>query len=260
MSEAGEGLLDSADSLIRRSGDYEGAIKIYTDIINSMPNSEYESSALLRMGVAYGMLGDADKKIETFEKLVKEYPRASHHIYLGQAYQEMESRDKALNQYSIVTEEYKNAPTWSVLDAYLGAGECWENMGDNKVAMEYYTRLMARPDLPESPRLTAAQKRLLEMEHGGILPFLGLGFRHTGSVKGAKIVTVFKNGPCANKGIVPEDVLIAIDSQPVSNPRDVIKIVGGKKVGAQITLTVRRKDEDMEIPVVLVERPAELER
>ncbi len=259
-SSQAERQMETADEIFSKAGDYEEAIKLYKQILDSKPDSSSAASALLKMGIAYGYLNQLEKKIEVFEKAIKDYPSATNYLYLAKSYQENGEYAEAIKYYETIIKEYKNASKWQYTDAYIGAGESSEALGLYEQAKDYYRKLLETPGLYESPKIASVEKKLLKIERGDSLPFLGLGFRHTGAVKGAYIVTVFKNGPCAAAGIQPGDVLRSIDSEPTPNPRSVIKIIGGKKIGDTVTLLIQRSGEDMEIPVTLTETPEKLER
>jgi tetratricopeptide (TPR) repeat protein len=252
--------MENADEIFSKAGDYEEAIKLYKQILDSKPDSSSAASALLKMGIAYGYLNQLEKKIEIFEKAIKDYPSALNYLYLAKSFQENGEYEEAIKYYETVIKEYKNASRWHYRDAYIGAGESSEALGLYEQAKDYYRKLLEVPGLYESPKIASVEKKLLKIERGDSLPFLGLGFRHTGAVKGAYIVTVFKNGPCAAAGIQPGDVLRSIDSELTPNPRSVIKIIGGKEIGDTVTLLIQRSGQDMEIPVTLTKTPEKLER
>gem|GEM_PF-1985375 len=260
ISSRAERQMETADEIFSKAGDYEEAIKLYKQILDSKPDSSSAASALLKMGIAYGYMNQLEKKIEIFEKAIKDYPSAINYLYLAKSFQENGEYAEAMKYYETVINEYKNASKWQYADAYIGAGESSEALGLNVQAKDYYRKLLETPGIYESPKIASVEKKLLKIERGDSLPFLGLGFRHTGAVKGAYIVTVFKNGPCAAVGIQPGDVLRSIDSEPTRNPRSVIKIVGGKKIGDTVTLLIQRSGKDMEIPVTLTKTPEKLER
>jgi tetratricopeptide (TPR) repeat protein len=260
-SSRAEMQMETADEIFSKAGDYEEAIKLYKQIADSNPYTSYAASALLKMGIAYGYLNQLEKKVEIFEKAIKDYPSALNYLYLAKSFQENGEYEEAIKYYETVINEYKNASKWHYTDAYIGAGESSEALGLYEQAKDYYKKLLETPGLYESPKIASVEKKLLKIERGDSLPFLGLGFRHTGAFKGAYIVTVFKNGPCSAAGIQPGDVLRSIDSKPTPNPRSVIKIIGGKKIGDTVTLLIQRSGEVMEkIPVTLTKTPEKLER
>lgn len=170
---------------------------------------------------------------------------------------------EALSKYlDIIGSKYvpEEANEWWQIETYMSAAKISKIMGDTEKEKEYYKILLMRFGHINSPELTEAQKNLLILERGRPLPFLGLGFRHSGSVEGAYIVTVFKNGPCANAGIQKSDLLVAIDNEPTPNPRSVINIIGRKNVGDTINLTIKRGEEIIKTSVMLIETPSTLER
>ncbi|MBD3182026.1 tetratricopeptide repeat protein [Candidatus Poribacteria bacterium] len=274
-SEHAERLMQMADDVYRKGNNHEEAIKLYEDVIKSAPpGSYYASSALLRKAMIYSELNMLWRQIEVLEKAVENYPSAVNHLYLGKAYEADKRYPEALEQYDKVIKEYRNAPKWNLVDAYLGTAETLESfaeaMRENnenekademlEKAKKYYKELLKLPGLYEDPRITNVEKRIITMEKGDAMPFMGLGFRHTGAIKGAHIVTVFKNGPCADSGIMRGDVLKAIDSEQTPNPRAVIKIMGEKKIGDTVTLHIERDEKPMQFKVTLIEKPEKLKR
>jgi len=191
---------------------------------------------------------------------VNEYPSVNNHRYLAMAYQEAGRYADALEQYKTIINDYSGARDWDYIEAYRGAADSLEALGMMEKAKDYYRELTEKFAHISSPTLAAVEKKLIIMERGDSVPFLGLGFRHTGAVKGAYIVTVFKNGPCKAAGIRPGDVLRAIDSQSTPNPRAVVKIIGEKNIGDEVKLLIQSDGNQMEISVTLIKKPEKLER
>jgi membrane-associated protease RseP (regulator of RpoE activity) len=60
------------------------------------------------------------------------------------------------------------------------------------------------------------------------------------SAGGVSIATVIPNSPAARMGLQAGDRILAINSQPVANSRDVTRIIGGMQAGTRVELTVAR--------------------
>jgi tetratricopeptide (TPR) repeat protein len=279
--------MEKAEELLYVHGEYEKAIDVYQEIINSDPKSSDAESAMYKMGMTYGYMNQPEKKIETFVKAANKYRNPSSYIRLARAYPEVGGYDEALGHYRLIIDAYPDSPESS--EAYLGAGECSEALGKIEEAKSYYKKLTEKFRNDERPGVLA-EKALIKMERGDARPFLGLGFKFTRSSSegGVPIVTVFKNGPCKTAGVRRGDVLLAIDSQPTHNARSVIRIIGWEKnIGDKVTLLIRRRGEravietrirrigekeieipvktlsktvEIEIPVVLIKAPEKLER
>ncbi len=67
---------------------------------------------------------------------------------------------------------------------------------------------------------------------------------------GVIITGVLQNGPAAQAGIRPGDVVTHVAGKPVSNVAQLLSAVAALKPGASATLDVVRKDEKLSIPVV----------
>ena len=64
---------------------------------------------------------------------------------------------------------------------------------------------------------------------------------------------VTPGGPAEKAGIVPGDVIVAIDGRPVTQADELIVAIRAKAPGDAVTLTVRTGDEDRDVRVVLDE-------
>jgi len=253
-------LMEKADYWFHNARNYDTAIDAYSRIVNTMPNSSYAETALLKIGLAYGHLKQPEKQIEALERAAKDYPGAISHIYLGMAYQDMEKYDEAIKQYDTAINSYKDSTDLLMANAYYKAAGILQGLGRNEEAKSYYKRLLDKYGNQNTAIIADAEKEFLKLEKGGSLPFLGLGFRYTGAVEGAYIVTVFKNGPSSAAGVQRGDVLLAIDSKSIPDPSAVVRLIASKNVGDKVMLTIRRGEEKMEIPVILIETPEKLER
>ena len=266
-------LMSNAISLLN-ANDYERAVEQYQIVLKEFPKSPYAALALRNMAAAYAGMKNREKEIETYKQLAEEYPSANTSLQLAEAYQRNGLCEKAVEVYGSFLEKYKDAAKWQFLDAHLNMGECLEKLSERHrkngdldgaakllgQAKEQYRIVLSLPGLQSDPRITSVQKKMLIMERGSDLPFLGLGFRHTGSIKGARIVTVFKNGPCWGTPISPGDTLVQIDSEPTPSPRKVIQVIGKKNIGDGVVLTVKHQEEKIQVPIVLAKTPKILER
>lgn len=85
-----------------------------------------------------------------------------------------------------------------------------------------------------------------------LVKFFGLPER-----QGALVAGVIKDSPAQKAGIKEGDVIISIDGSKIKAVRDVLSIVGTKKPGDTVNVTVFRDKKGMIIPVVVGERPGE---
>jgi hypothetical protein len=71
------------------------------------------------------------------------------------------------------------------------------------------------------------------------------------------IQRVVENGPAAEAGLRPNEVITTIDGEPIDNPRALVELIAQHEPGDTITLTVYQPDEggEREIEVTLAEHP-----
>jgi dienelactone hydrolase len=67
---------------------------------------------------------------------------------------------------------------------------------------------------------------------------------------------VTENGPAAKAGIKEGDIVLRVGDTPVKNVRSTVEAIRLLKPGDQVNVTVRRKDKEMEIRLVVGKRPA----
>ncbi|WP_432534947.1 S1C family serine protease [Kineococcus arenarius] len=58
-------------------------------------------------------------------------------------------------------------------------------------------------------------------------------------------------GPGDRAGLLPGDVVLAVDGRPVTEPAELIVDIRARQPGDTVTLTVRRGGQDLEVPVTL---------
>jgi tetratricopeptide (TPR) repeat protein len=256
------GVMETADNIFLRMKDYASAIDNYESLVKNMPDSVYVESAMIMIGISYGRLAQTDpsfqtKQIGTFKSVVEKFPSSISHLYLGMAYKWYPA---AIIQYRIVINDYPKASTWQMVKALYNAGEVAKNLGWEDDSKAYFKQLVERYSNLNSPMICDVEVELIKEERGGKLPFLGLGFRYTSAVKGAFIVTVFKNGPSKGAGVQQGDIIRSIDAVEITNLDAVIRFVAKKNVGDQVILHVKRGEDMLDIPVTLIETPDKLER
>ncbi len=86
---------------------------------------------------------------------------------------------------------------------------------------------------------------------------LGIQFDETDGVAAQALVSeVIPDSPAASAGILPGDIVTAIDNMPIKLLVELQNKIGSLYAGDQVTLTVKRADELLPIEVVLVEQIA----
>jgi len=83
-----------------------------------------------------------------------------------------------------------------------------------------------------------------------------LGFEKPG---GVVVKELFPDGPAAEAGIRPGDVLLAINGRDVHDPQGMAFRLATLRIGDEATVTLMRKGEQLELPVKLTPAPREPE-
>lgn len=71
-----------------------------------------------------------------------------------------------------------------------------------------------------------------------------------GATNGVVLTSVTRGGPADQAGLRPDDVVVAINGQPVAGAVDLLRTVSGLGPDAHAMLTIVRAGQQMEIPVV----------
>ena len=75
--------------------------------------------------------------------------------------------------------------------------------------------------------------------------------------RGAVVSDVNPDTPAAKAGLKPEDVVVAVDGNPVDSNRALTRSVGFKSPGTEVTLTIYRGGKKQDLKLKLGERPPE---
>ncbi len=112
----------------------------------------------------------------------------------------------------------------------------------------------ARSVLEQIIKTGAVTRGWIGVELQPITPALAESFK-LGTLEGAIINGVLRNGPADKAGAKPGDVLLSIDGKPVSDPQGVLNVVAELAPGRSATMKVKRKGEDVELAVTIGRRP-----
>ncbi len=75
--------------------------------------------------------------------------------------------------------------------------------------------------------------------------------------EGVQVQQVTSNSPAAKAGLKPGNVITKVNGKDVPDVTDFLRDIGAKKPGQQVTLAVRRGNQEMTIKATLGQRPAE---
>jgi serine protease Do len=78
--------------------------------------------------------------------------------------------------------------------------------------------------------------------------------------RGVVLSDVLPSGPGARAGLRPGDVVVALDGKPMENARQLDVNLYRRAPGETVTLSVRRGQQSLEVPVPVVERPEDPDR
>lgn len=94
-------------------------------------------------------------------------------------------------------------------------------------------------------------------KHAYLGVMLGDGKATDGSATraGALVSSVSPNTPAATAGLKENDVIVAINGSPVESSTALIGHIREQTVGGQVTLTILRDGQSVEVPVTLAARP-----
>lgn len=95
-------------------------------------------------------------------------------------------------------------------------------------------------------------------------PFLGVSVSPSpppgpgpiGLPTGALVIDLDPSGPAAVAGIEVDDLILAIDGDPIRVDRPLVDLIFSRRPGDSVVLTVRRGREELSIVAILGERPA----
>ena len=74
---------------------------------------------------------------------------------------------------------------------------------------------------------------------------------------GLMVVSAEPGGPGDRAGVLIGDVLIAIGDRPVSDPNEILSLLGGDQIGKTLATRIIRAGEPKSLEITIGERPAE---
>jgi len=90
---------------------------------------------------------------------------------------------------------------------------------------------------------------------GGTRPLPPRLARKLGRQAGVEVVQVVEGTPAAAAGLRPEDLIVELDGQPITDVNDIQRLMVVEKIGASVPVRILREGRDLELQLV----PAELD-
>ncbi|WOD38367.1 carboxyl-terminal processing protease CtpC [Nodosilinea sp. E11] len=144
--------------------------------------------------------------------------------------------DATFNQtdWEAVRTEYLGRDYSNQEEAYVAVREMLEKLEDP------YTRFMD----PE-------EFRNMQVDTSGELTGVGIQISQDDETKAIVVVAPIEDTPAFDAGIRPQDVILAIDGESTSEMElnDAVSRIRGT-VGSEVTLTIRRGEQELEVPIV----------
>jgi len=76
---------------------------------------------------------------------------------------------------------------------------------------------------------------------------------------GVVVVGVLRDGPADRAGLKPGDVILAIDGQRITEPRDALMSIASRRPGAKIQMMVLREGKEHSLDLTAIERPQQMQ-
>jgi S1-C subfamily serine protease len=76
-----------------------------------------------------------------------------------------------------------------------------------------------------------------------------------GQAQGVVVMQVVPGTPAAKAGVQENDVITAVNGQPIDPDHTFASVLSRRRVGETVTLTILRNGRQMSVPLVLSSRP-----
>jgi len=102
-------------------------------------------------------------------------------------------------------------------------------------------------------------KKGMKKVPGAGRPFMGVGpvLNEPADADGVKLESIVPGSAAETAGLRPGDVILALDGQATKTFNDLRVMIGKRAIGDKVVVKLRRGEEEMEINVILMERPGE---
>ncbi|MEO1002993.1 MAG: S41 family peptidase [Cyanobacteria bacterium J06638_7] len=119
-----------------------------------------------------------------------------------------------------------------------------------KDAHEAIRGMLATLDDPYTRFLDPREFKEMQIDTSGELSGVGIQLSLDKDTKELVVVAPIKGSPASRAGVLPKDVITAIDGQSTEgmSTEDAVKLIRGK-AGSTVTLTLRRSGQSLEVPL-----------
>jgi len=169
--------------------------------------------------------------------------------------------DKANTDGKPATEQAsdKAATTTPSDDAEPAIAPQWATLGSADPASPYRMLVVLTNQGAAVERLELNSPRYHHLEDRS--GYLGpLALEDAPGREGALVHVVGPGTPAAAAGLLPDDVITAVDGQKISSAVQLVDVMQGTKTGQEVTLTIKRQAEEKQLTATTVRRPLDVLR
>lgn len=152
--------------------DFQNAIKEYDYVISK--NKLDADYASYQKGMAYGALGNYDRKISILESALSQFPKsnyvASMKYELANSYLTLDLYPKSLELYNEITKDFPQSI--HAIDAYAKIGMIYYNMGKEKEALTHLKKVVETYPGTEEAKSALNNIKTIYIEAGNIDDFI----------------------------------------------------------------------------------------
>lgn len=148
-------------------GDEAKAIELYNAYISDYPGSKYANRARMKLASVLAAKGDYDGAVKAYDAVIRskdEAQRPDAYYGTAEAYFAKGSYEQALVNYlKIALLYYDKGKT--AAEAKFRSGECYEKIGERKMALETYKEIV--DEFPKYEVAVRSETKIKEIEKSG---------------------------------------------------------------------------------------------
>ncbi|MFA5164147.1 MAG: tetratricopeptide repeat protein [Candidatus Omnitrophota bacterium] len=148
-------------------GNVDKAIELYNTYISDYPGSKYANRVRMKLASVMAAKGDYDGAVKAYDAVIRskdEAQRPDAYFGTAEAYFAKGSYEQALVNYlKIALLYYDKGKT--AAEAKFRSGECYEKIGERKMALETYKEIV--DEFPKSEVAARSETKIKEIENSG---------------------------------------------------------------------------------------------